>query len=436
MACGRASISDKGGAARVLTTDAGGTIFGEGGVVNPVRIALALGIVLALAASLLMIGVARGQPRTLYLDPDSTLVQAAARLDGAARADALRLARYPTANWFTDGSPAQVEGKVRTLVDAAQAAGALPVLVAYNIPARDCALYSAGGAADGAAYRAWIAGFAAGIGDRPAIVILEPDGLGVIPWHRNLAGDVESCRPATLDPATASAQRFDQLRAAVDLLAARPNIRLYLDGTTSSWLAPGDIATRLIAANVGKARGFFLNVSNYEDDTRLAHYARWISDCIALVTRAGLNPRQCPSQHGPAQFDRTESWRRTDQAYDALFRDAGLRRNHLAQKRAVLDTSRNGQGSWQPPSARYRDAEVWCNPPQRGLGRRPLLDPGIPYVDALLWIKVPGESDGQCLRGTAGPADPERGRVAPPAGGWFADQARELIDRANPPLEP
>ena len=52
----------------------------------------------------------------------------------------------------------------------------------------------------------------------------------------------------------------------------------------------------------------------------------------------------------------------------------------------------------------------------------------------MLWIKVPGESDGRCLRGTAGPADPERGTVDPAAGQWFVEQARELVALAQPPL--
>ncbi len=58
------------------------------------------------------------------------------------------------------------------------------MLVAYNIPFRDCAQFSAGGATSVAEYEAWIDGFAAGIGDQPAVVILEPDGLGIIPWYK------------------------------------------------------------------------------------------------------------------------------------------------------------------------------------------------------------------------------------------------------------
>lgn len=390
---------------------------------------------IATLAALWVMAPAVARDGQLFVNSRSTTVEAASRLDGDAQRDALLLARFPSATWFTDGTPAIVEAKVRELVDRATAEGKLPVLVAYNIPFRDCALYSAGGAANGAAYLDWIRGFAAGVGDREAIVILEPDGLGVIPWHRALSGEVERCRPEGSASGGASADRFEQLRSAVDILSSRPRARIYLDGTTSSWLSPGELASRLVRANVHKAAGFFLNVSNYESDARLAHYARWVSDCLVLVTRGRLNPQECPSQHYPARFDDVSTWWKTDKAYGRLFVAARLRREPATQKHAVIDTSRNGHGSWQPPAGKYGDAEVWCNPPRRGLGRRPTLDTGNAYVDAFLWIKVPGESDGQCHRGTGGPGDPERGVVAPPAGAWFAQQARELIELATPPLQ-
>lgn len=375
---------------------------------------------------------ALGKAPALFVDDRSTTANAAERLEEQDREVALRLAKIPSASWLAYGSPEVVEDKARDIVDRAYAQGRLPVLAIYNIPYRDCALYSAGGAADSRAYREWILGVARGIGDRAAIVILEPDGLGVIPWHRTLAGDIEGCRPDGKDEA-AAARRYEELRGAVAVLSERPGVRIYLDGTGSSWLAPGEIASRLIKADVAKVSGFFLNVSNFESDDRVIPYARWVSDCIALITRGGLDPRECPSQYSPAVFDDVKSWATTDKAYDRLFVRTGLTRDPSRQKHAVIDTSRNGRGSWKPPG-KYRDPEVWCNPPGRGLGRRPSLESGNPYVDAFLWIKVPGESDGECLRGTAGPADPERGVKAPPAGQWFAAQARELIALAEPPL--
>lgn len=373
------------------------------------------------------------QAPALFVDDRSTTVEAAETLEGEAKADALRLAKIPSAAWFAYGTPELAEARARDLVGRAAAERQLPVLVAYNIPYRDCALYSAGGAADSRAYLDWVRGLAAGIGDRPAIVILEPDGLGVIPWHRTLDGDIEACRPDGQDEAAAG-RRYEELRGAVAILAALPKVRIYLDGTGSSWLAPGEIASRLIKADVARVSGFFLNVSNFESDDRVVPYARWVSDCIALVTRGGIDPRACPSQYHPATFDDRTTWKATDAAYDRLFAQTGLRRDPARQRHAVIDTSRNGKGSWKAPPGKYRDPEIWCNPPGRGLGRRPSLDSGNPYVDAFLWIKVPGESDGECFRGTAGPADPERNVAAPPAGQWFPAQARELIELAEPPL--
>ena len=102
----------------------------------------------------------------------------------------------------------------------------------------------------------------------------------------------------------------------------------------------------------------------------------------------------------------------------------------------VIDTSRNGLGPWQYPLDAYPAHEDWCNPPDRGLGSVPTTSTGNALVDAYLWIKVPGESDGLCLRGTAGPLDPERGIVDPAAGQWFTQQARELVAFAMPALSP
>ena len=46
-------------------------------------------------------------------------------------------------------------------------AGGLPVMILYNLPYRDCGLYSAGGAGSAARYHKWIDGVARGIGVAP-----------------------------------------------------------------------------------------------------------------------------------------------------------------------------------------------------------------------------------------------------------------------------
>jgi len=50
---------------------------------------------------------------------------------------------------------------------------------------RDCAQYSAGSRNDVYA-DSQIDGFASGIGNYKAVVLLEPDGLGIIPWYNPL----------------------------------------------------------------------------------------------------------------------------------------------------------------------------------------------------------------------------------------------------------
>src|ERR1043165_10227511 len=101
-------------------------------------------VVAALAASSLVGSVAPvaaenavlGPSTTLYVDPASSTQQAAAKLDGQARADALLLASFPSATWFTKGTPAEVQAAVKKLVDPAAAKNAGPTVVPYNPPHR------------------------------------------------------------------------------------------------------------------------------------------------------------------------------------------------------------------------------------------------------------------------------------------------------------
>jgi endoglucanase len=385
----------------------------------------------------------------LYLNPWSTTLEAAQSLSGQARADAQLLGSIPSADWFTSGTPAEVEAAVDAVVDAADAKGKMPVLVAYNLPFRDCAQYSAGGALDTAEYQAWIDGFAAGIGDRAATVILEPDGLGIIPHYTTLSGELEWCQPAEVPAATAASDRYEQLNYAVDTLGALASTSVYLDGTGASWLNVGEITDRLLKGGVQQADGFFLNASNYQFTTNSTYFGTWISSCIAYVTEVTPGDfESCGNQYwngGPAT-----DWNGTGMSQygewssgnpDMTLNTAGVDSRYESilggvepTTSFVIDTSRNGLGPWQYPAGVYSAHEDWCNPPDRGLGLRPSTETGTPLVDAYLWIKVPGESDGKCFRGTAGPLDPERGMEDPAAGQWFVEQARELIALANPPV--
>lgn len=289
---------------------------------------------------------------TFFIDPDGNAARQAEEWRADRPGDAAemdRIAGQPVADWF-GGWVADIRAGVDARVTAITGAGALPLLVAYDIPFRDCGQYSAGGQNDPDAYRTWIDAFAAGIGDRPAVVILEPDGL-----------TLTDC----LDEAQ-TAERFELLRYATESLSAEPGTDVYIDAGHSDWLPGDEDARRLALAGIDTAAGFALNTSNFQLTDDLVAYGLAVSDAIGA---------------GGTHF--------------------------------VIDTSRNGDGPW-----RSDEPEAWCNPPDRALGDRPTTDTADPLVDAYLWVKRVGESDGSC-------------RGAPDAGQWYPEYALGLAQRAH-----
>jgi endoglucanase len=132
----------------------------------------------------------------------------------------------------------------------------------------------------------------------------------------------------------------------------------YLDAGNSNWVQPATMAARLEAAGVRSARGFFTNVANYYPTAREQAYAEQVS---ALT--------------GGSHY--------------------------------VIDTSRNGTG-WRG---------TWCNAPGAGLGTSPRVVADGTGLDALLWVKTPGASDGTCNGG-------------PAAGKWYSAYAQALVANA------
>ncbi|MFD6418566.1 glycoside hydrolase family 6 protein [Streptomyces sp. NPDC060194] len=129
--------------------------------------------------------------------------------------------------------------------------------------------------------------------------------------------------------------------AARTLKAANPEARVYLDGGHSGWHPAEQQAAALRASGVTEADGVYSNVANFHTTEDETAYTRAILDALG-------DP------------------------------DLG----------AVIDTSRNGNGA---PAAGQ-----WCDPQGRALGQPPTLTTGEDRIDAYLWIKLPGESDG-CL---------------------------------------
>ncbi len=413
---------------------------------------------------------------------------AAPHIDALLKADRAREAALvsamiatPSAIWILGGTPEQARAQVADAAARAARQGSVAVLVAYNHPFRDCTGYGLLGAKDTAAYQTWIDGFAAGIGNEEVIVILEPNGLGMVPYGVHLDGKRDECQPTragadgrrTAPPGATADERYAQLAQAVDTLVAKaPNAAVYLDGTHSAWLPVADAAYRLARAGVDRTAGFFLNAGNYQPTRRLIQYGTWIAKCAYLVDRSGADRsspgpyRQCASQSewmdpsDDAAWTKVESWYvehvdhgpHPPSGPDAL---AHFVINTNRNGRGPLDVSVYGRPPYNQPAkvVQALRAGAWCMPPGRGLGFRPTADTRIPLVDAYLWTDTPGSSVATCdiaegaraweygrynpwhLGGEAqAHFDPLWGRVLPPAGDWFPDEALTLARNADPPL--
>jgi len=290
----------------------------------------------------------------LYADPLSSVASQARAWSASYPNDAAkmnRLAETPMAKWF-GGWSGDVRVAANNYVSAATNAGQIPTLIAYNIPQRDCGSYSAGGLSNASAYKSWIDDLAVGIGQRKAIVIIEPDAL------------------AGMDCLNEADQqtRLDLISYAVQAVRNQSQAAIYIDAGHATWHSADVMANRLKAANISSASGFSLNISNFQSTSASTSYGASIS-------------------------------------------------SRVGNKHFVIDTSRNGNGPATGDMA-------WCNPDGRSFGDTPTLQTGSAGVDAYLWLKSPGESDGTC-------GSSQNGVAPPPAGSWWPQYVLMLANNSK-----
>ncbi|MFE7773090.1 glycoside hydrolase family 6 protein [Streptomyces sp. NPDC057445] len=166
---------------------------------------------------------------------------------------------------------------------------------------------------------------------------------------------VDGCTPEEFHE-----ERFDLLKGAVARLRQLPATTVYLDAGNAGWSHPDALFEPLQRAGIAQADGFAVNVSNFQTTAASREFGKRLSAKVG-------------------------------------------------NKHFVIDTSRNGSGPYTGGDPK----ENWCNPPGRSLGERPTTKTGDPLVDAYLWVKRPGESDGDCKGG-------------PKAGDWYPKYALEL----------
>ncbi len=216
--------------------------------------------------------------------------------------------------------------------------GSIPVVSTYFLhPALGgCATPAEMNAAT-PAFRRRVNEFVAGIGNRPAVLLLETDAFGS-----------SGCMAKHGDLGMWEAL----VRYEVDRVATLPHVVAYVEGGYSDANSPAYTWRALNHVDIGRIRGFWTNGT----------HNNWTINEIRWATQISRHT------HG-AHF--------------------------------IVNTATNGNGPKRNPHPSTQGNEDLCNPPGRGAGPLPTTHTGLPRVDAFLWTSVPGNSSGPCRGGTA-----------------------------------
>ncbi|MGD9249405.1 MAG: glycoside hydrolase family 6 protein, partial [Desulfobacteraceae bacterium] len=414
-----------------------------------------------------------------YINPDYTAkVLAEAQSQGDALGNAMaKVADYSTAVWMD--RIAAIEGTdevmgLRAHLDQAlqQQNGDTPLtimVVIYDLPNRDCAAAASNGelliAEDGLnLYKTQYIDPIAGILSDPAysslriVAVVEPDSLPNLVTNLDVAACAE---------ANSTGAYEEGIRYAIDQLHPIENVYIYLDIAHSGWLgwdsnfSPAvQLYTGMLqgtADGVNSIDGFITNTANYTPVEEV-----YLPDADLYV--GGQPVKSSDFFEWNPYFDEADF----ATALRTAFVNAGLP-DTIGM---LIDTSRNGWGGSQRPDAvsdatdlnTYVDESRvdrrphrggWCNQQGAGIGARPQAAPAS-GIDAYVWVKPPGESDGVSSAGIVDPDDPNKTfdvmcdpdaqstynanystnamSDAPHAGRWFAEQFQMLVENAYPPL--
>ncbi|MFE9954147.1 glycoside hydrolase family 6 protein [Micromonospora sp. NPDC005299] len=389
-----------------------------------------------------------------------------------------RVSNNPTAVWLdriaaiegTDGSSSNGSMGVRDHLDAALTQGAGYIqFVIYNLPGRDCAALASNGELgpnDLPRYKAEYIDPIAAIQSDPKyknlriINIIEIDSLpNLVTNTSGNAGGTAMC-----DTVKANGAYVNGVGYALAKLGTLGNVYNYIDAAHHGWIGWdsnfGPTADMLKSAAVASGstvhnvHGFIVNTANY---SALKEPYVKITDTVN-----GTSVRQ-------------SKWIDWNQYVDELSFAQGFRQKLVSvgfdsNIGMLIDTSRNGWGGTARPTGpgattsvdtyvnggridRRIHAGNWCNQAGAGLGERPRANPE-PGIDAYVWVKPPGESDGSSTlipndegkgfdrmcdptyTGNARNGNSLSGALpnAPISGAWFSAQFQELMKNAYPAL--
>jgi len=389
------------------------------------------------------------------------------------------IANQPTGVWMDrissitgNGSPTTGSmGLVDHLNEALaqdQANGSAPFViqfVIYNLPGRDCsALASNGelGPNDLPRYKAEYIDVIAEIFRRPAYANLRIVTIVEIDSLPNLVTNVTS-RPTGTPQCDVMLQNRGYVEGvgyALATFGAIPNVYNYVDAGHHGWLGWD--------TNLGPSVDMMMTAATASGSTA-ANVHGFITN--TANTSALQEPYIVVNNE-----TRPSTWIDWNQFNDELsyaqgFRTRAIQAGFSSSIGMLIDTSRNGWGGPNRPTgpstladlnARIDASRVdrrihkgnWCNPSGAGLGERPRAAPAT-GIDAYVWIKPPGESDGSSTeipndegKGFDRMCDPTYGGNprnnnhmtgalpnAPLSGHWFPAQFQQLLQNAYPPLQ-
>jgi cellulose 1,4-beta-cellobiosidase len=401
---------------------------------------------------------------------------AAQRAGGTLGEQMLAIADEPTFVWMDRISAitGNADGPgLRSHLDAAleQQQGSTPIvfgIVIYDLPGRDCYALASNGElpATDAGMTRYKDEYVDAIADLLAepqyenirfTAVIEPDSLPNLVTNSSHA----AC-------ATAAPYYREGVTYALDELHAIPNVYTYVDAAHSGWLgwdSNFDPAIQLFAeiargtsAGYSSIDGFVTNTAN---TTPLEE--PFLTNPNGTVGGGGNPIRSSSYYEWNPYFDEAD--------FTQAFRQKLVSAGFPSTVGMIVDTSRNGWGGPDRPTSvsastdlntyvnesrvdRRTHRGAWCNPLGAGIGERPTASPAAhSYLDAYVWVKPPGESDGSSSeipndegKGFDRMCDPTfasdklGGQLtgatpnAPVSGKWFEDQFRTLVANAYPPI--
>ncbi|OLF05140.1 cellulose 1,4-beta-cellobiosidase [Actinophytocola xinjiangensis] len=401
--------------------------------------------------------------------------------DWQARANAepggSRIANQPTGVWMDrraaiTGTPG-ARGLVAHLDEAVRQAAGNPLVfqvVIYNLPGRDCAALASNGELEADDIDTYKTGYIDPIAEilaRPAyanlriVTVIEIDSLP------NLITNVAPRETQTENCNTmkANGNYVKGVGYALNKLGDIPNVYNYVDAGHHGWIGWDDnfnptVQIMCQAANAEGATpsdvwGFIANTANY---------SALREEFFTANTVVGGRPVR--------EHTDWVDWNRyvDELTFAQAFRTQADSQCFDANIGMLIDTSRNGWGGADRPTSASTSTDAntfvnesridrrfntgnWCNQSGAGLGERPRANPAT-GVDAFVWIKPPGESDGaseeipndegkgfdrMCdptYEGNPRNNDNMSGALgdAPLSGHWFSAQFQELMANAYPAL--